>query len=999
MRLHQLEISAFGPFADTVEVDFDELSESGLFLLAGPTGAGKTSILDAVCFALYGDVPGDRSAARRLRCDTAPEGAAPRVVLDCTLGDRRFRITRSPAWERPKKRGTGTTTEQAKVLVEEHQGSQWVHLSSRNDEAGHLVTHLLGMNMSQFTQVAMLPQGQFQAFLRSRSEDRQKLLQKLFRTDRFADIERWLRDRRIELRKGCESHRAEVVAILGRISESADEPMPDEWDDALEQATEEGVVSAWAEELLDGAEAGHRELMEAMGAAVPAERAAREALEEGRRIVERRGRHARALAVLEDLDARADTAQEGRERLGRARRAAPVRPLIGLATQAVAGRQRAASAAEHARSESAALLGAFDVDAAAIEGACERARDRLADARALAPRETELRQARSELAAASARVESLEADERDVLLLVEQLPARVEQTRADLSAAVAAESRIAALESQRADLIKRREGCVLVARLEPAIEGAESALREAVDHTQALRERWLSLREARLEGMAAEIAGQLASGACCPVCGSDEHPHKAVPASGAPSERDEKQARRAHEDAEITRVAHEQQVRDLHTQLAGARAAAGDAPQSEVEAQLEEVVAVLEECRDTAARVAHLEAEAARLDAECTTARDRASSLGNELSALRSTRLSLEREVDRISRELAAAVAGTGHTSLSEVVAEFQAANDVLTDALRKMQELDQAETRVVETQESLVACATEHGFDDVDSAEQALLGQAECDALQRSLDAYDQERARVLAQLTDPELVEAAEADEPDLAGLTTAHAELAASLSALHSHAGVREARVRRLRTLVEELGAALATWAPARASYVVAEGVASFVEGKSADNRLKMRLSAYVLSYRLGQVVAAANVRLATMSDQRYALEHTHHKGAGETRGGLSLIVRDAWSGEQRDPVTLSGGETFVVSLALALGLADVVTQEAGGADLGTLFVDEGFGSLDPETLDDVMDTLDELRDGGRVVGVVSHVSEMRARIPVQLQVDKSRSGSSVRLMRSA
>jgi exonuclease SbcC len=170
-----------------------------------------------------------------------------------------------------------------------------------------------------------------------------------------------------------------------------------------------------------------------------------------------------------------------------------------------------------------------------------------------------------------------------------------------------------------------------------------------------------------------------------------------------------------------------------------------------------------------------------------------------------------------------------------------------------------------------------------------------------------------------------------------------------------------------------------------------MAALVEGKSADNRLQMRLSAYVLSHRLAQVVAAANLRLAAMSDQRYSLVHTGRRGAGESRGGLSLLVRDDWSGETRDPATLSGGETFVVSLALALGLADVISAEAGGADLDTLFVDEGFGSLDADTLDDVMDTLDSLRDGGRVVGVVSHVPELQTRIPTQLRVHKARHGS--------
>jgi exonuclease SbcC len=184
--------------------------------------------------------------------------------------------------------------------------------------------------------------------------------------------------------------------------------------------------------------------------------------------------------------------------------------------------------------------------------------------------------------------------------------------------------------------------------------------------------------------------------------------------------------------------------------------------------------------------------------------------------------------------------------------------------------------------------------------------------------------------------------------------------------------------------------------RHEHAVAANLASLVEGRSTDNQLKMRLSAYVLTERLRQVVAAANERLGSMTDERYTLEQADAKGAGEQRGGLSLRVRDEWSGKQRDPATLSGGETFLVSLALALGLADTVSHEAGGTDLETLFIDEGFGALDARTLDAVMDTLDALRDGGRVVGLVSHVPELRNRITSQLEVSKARRGSTLRSM---
>ena len=206
----------------------------------------------------------------------------------------------------------------------------------------------------------------------------------------------------------------------------------------------------------------------------------------------------------------------------------------------------------------------------------------------------------------------------------------------------------------------------------------------------------------------------------------------------------------------------------------------------------------------------------------------------------------------------------------------------------------------------------------------------------------------------------------------------------------------RGERVDSLAVELEAALDDWEPIIADLELAIRMAGLAEGTSPDNTLQMRLSAFVLAYRLGQVVSAANDRLLGMTDQRYSLEHSEQRGAGERRGGLSLLVRDDWSGETRDPATLSGGETFVVSLALALGLADVISQEIGGADLDTLFVDEGFGALDSETLDDVMDTLDSLREGGRVVGVVSHVAEMRHRIPTRLHVTKRRTGSTVSLI---
>jgi exonuclease SbcC len=215
MRLHDLTITAFGPYAGTERVDFEALSGAGLFLINGPTGAGKTSVLDAVCFALYGRVPSVRNDAKDLRSQHAPPDRAPEVVLDVTIRGRRFKVTRSPKWERPKLRGEGTTEQKAKVLLQEWRGGEWETWSTRFDEAGQMVTDLLGMSAEQFCQVVLLPQGDFAAFLRSGAEERRAVLEKLFATEVFAQVEGWLSARRRGGRSGPPRPGARSAGGLG----------------------------------------------------------------------------------------------------------------------------------------------------------------------------------------------------------------------------------------------------------------------------------------------------------------------------------------------------------------------------------------------------------------------------------------------------------------------------------------------------------------------------------------------------------------------------------------------------------------------------------------------------------------------------------------------------------------------------------------------------------------------------------------------------------------
>ena len=997
MRLHVLEIEAFGPFAGATRVDFDTLSEAGLFLLSGATGAGKTSVLDAVCFALYGDVPGDRSAAKRLRCDQADPSVAPRVRLEVTLGQRRFRIERSPAWERPKRRGTGTTRQQASVTMSEQRGGSWTALSSRVDETGDLVGRLVGMSLTQFTQVALLPQGRFQTFLRAGSEERHQLLQRLFRTGRFAEVERWLRERRLELaRTDAQRHRA-VAEVVSRISEAGATPLPDDWDiHDLGPLADTDALRAWGERQHTDAREGAEVRAASARRAADEEQLARTEVEAARAEVSRRRRYDTARGELARLQARAAEHAAEVQALDAARRAAVVVPLH----QHAQARALAAAAARAACEEAdAALARHLDPPDAltepALQAAVEQAGDAAATARALLPRATRQGEARSELDRTRAVLSTLTAEVASARAEQAEVPTRLARLRSCVEEASAARTRLTTHTETIASLSSRLEAHASVRRLAPELAAARQEWLAAREVTLGRKEDLVALQQARVEGMAAELAGALASGCSCPVCGSGVHPAKASPAPGAPDAAAEKAARAAADDAAVVETAFDAKVRELEASLAAATARAGDASVPDLQDRLATLHRDLH--RDEVA-AEELTVRQGALEEAQQAADDlgrRLAELGAEQARSQSREAALASEIAGLEAEVATVLDGTGHRDLATLVAHHERTATLGRSALGRRVELRSAEAELAESERAARAAARDAGFDDTADAVSHAQAPRGLTALEDAVESHRRRLAAVTEVLGEPEA-----AAQPALArtSLEDLEREHAAALGRRDDAAAALRlalAREQRLRGLLGDLEDAVRGWVPLREDLAVTSRLSSFVEGKSVDNQLRMRLSAYVLAYRLSQVVDAANERLATMSDQRYSLEHTGHRGAGETRGGLSLLVRDDWSGETRDPATLSGGETFVVSLALALGLADVVAHESGGASLDTLFVDEGFGSLDADTLDDVMDTLDSLRDGGRVVGVVSHVAEMRDRIPTQLVVTKARGGSSVRL----
>ncbi|HWU31842.1 MAG TPA: SbcC/MukB-like Walker B domain-containing protein, partial [Marmoricola sp.] len=289
---------------------------------------------------------------------------------------------------------------------------------------------------------------------------------------------------------------------------------------------------------------------------------------------------------------------------------------------------------------------------------------------------------------------------------------------------------------------------------------------------------------------------------------------------------------------------------------------------------------------------------------------------------------------------------------------------------------------------------ATALGFSSGEDAASSVLDDATADALVHRERERQTIRLRASQLLEDPAVVGLTNSPRPDLNALQ-ANATLAEDRrSKARAALQIADGRALRSRVIAKELESAIAHYRPLETKAAQVTALSGLLEGTSADNQLRMRLSAFVLAERLRQVIAAANARLQTISEGRYVLNYQEERGAGDNRGGLSLSVLDEWTGIRRDPTTLSGGETFVVSLCLALGLADTVADESGGLRIDTLFIDEGFGSLDSQTLDSVIDILGQLSQGGRVTGVVSHVQELRERLPAVLEVIPSKSGSTVR-----
>jgi exonuclease SbcC len=982
VRLHRLELAGFGPFRDRQIVEFDAFADDGIFLITGRTGAGKSSVLDGVAFALYGNVPRYDGPDKRLRSDHCSPEDPTEVSLEFTVGDVRWRVVRSPEYARPKLRGGGMTTETARAELFELVDGIWIGRASRPRDVAEILDRVLGLNLQQFQQVILLAQNKFSRFLLARNDERQALLRTLFGTRRYEDYARELDDRRRETQQQLRERGVHAEALLTEaellVDEEAEGPASDDLAarrDAVRTAAERARYRVETAEIA-------RANADERWAAATSELALRE-----RELHAQRGRD-EADARLTALEAEAESVAAIRVERDRAVAAETLRGAVERAARTGLAARAAETEALAAEEE---WLAAGEDPAADPDATEEELTGELARVDAAAESERQLDALDAELDIARVAVADAGEMLRRLNAQATQAPARREALLAARAEAAVQAGRIAEGEGAVEAARLRQEAGKRASDVDARLTAAEAAYTAALDASAAASAALARLMRRRVAERAGELAAALVPGEPCAVCGSTEHPHPAPRADDAVTDETIADAEAAVVQARTDETRAADEARGLRDELAEARSLAGAAGPQELDRALSDAQETLQGARDAAVRLDEIERDLALMDAqqaELAAAVESATRDERE-AATRVTVLSVRREeiaqtVERAREEFASVA-----DRRDALVARRERARRRRNAQAALVTAQEAADAAVVEVTEAAVRA----GFADPLEAADALRSGPHLAALVERVETHERDLALVRARLLELQLELAGvpegpvEVDEArhKAEDADRARGEAIAELSRAQSAAD-------RLADLVVRIDGAYASVAELAEDAAVIARLADTLLGRAPNTR-RMTLETFVLAAELEEIVIAANVRLAEMSAGRYSLHHSDALAARGAASGLGIEVMDAFTGQLRPPQSLSGGETFLASLSLALGLAEVVTARAGGMRLDTLFIDEGFGSLDAETLELAMSVLDELRAGGRTVGVISHVEAMKDQLPAQLTIEATPQGPSV------
>ena len=1024
MKIRWLRITGIGPFAGAHTIDFTAFEDSGLFLLEGPTGAGKSTIIDAITFALYGDVARTKDASKdRLRSNRISDSDPSEVDLVFEVATGIYRVSRTPAYTPAGKKSQRNSKSTLTRVVEDPDapdGWRTVEaIASGPRDVGYEIPTIVGLDKDQFLQTIVLPQGKFSQFLTATSEAREQILRDIFDTQIYADFTKALAEAAASSKRGIEERRVGAVSAFERVRSldgafgdddvfhngSAGERISRADEAALLDAGAEdaSAVTAWARTACDRAREAHAQTQRVAQASALAAREATEALAQGRSLAADQAEHARAAATLAELTAAQEAIDADRECARLARRALAVLPYDQAEASA---RARLEAAGDQVVALSPALEDGSDLDpsslsAEAVAALGERAQaqrddatrvrgglqDALSTERSLPDLRAQIDSLRASHEQATARVASIEAERESLPRAIEQAGAALSLMRADADTLPEAASTLRALH-------ERLDASLQADLLRSALLGASDDLRDATVAAKLANAASADGHDRWIAQSASALAAELEEDSPCPVCGSTEHPNPAPAADGQITREQVAQLDQERDHAESALRDAQVRHQDLVRRIAQLNEVAG-APTPMLESQRDEAAARVDKLEALGPQIAQVEAalsqERARLDGLTDTlaaARESAASLA---STLRERESALASATERVKAERA------GFESLDARAADLDRRAQRMAALAGACADWANARDAHAQARGSLADALDAQGLE-AHSWREALRPLSQVEAVEDRVATHDKELFAVREALASERLTRAAATPAPDVEALAQASRRADEEAATMARAAGMLEQHCAQLDAARASLHEALAELARARAQAGPIRRLADIASASGPDNLASTPLSAWVLIARLEEVLAAANPRLERISSGRYELVAVPDDGTASRKSGLGLAIIDHDTDATRSPRTLSGGETFYTSLALALGLADVVSAEAGGVELRTMFIDEGFGSLDSHTLSLVMEQLQALRCAGRTVGVISHVEEMATQIADQIQVRPLEDGGSTLRVRA-
>ena len=1025
MKPISLTIEAFGPYRDSVTLDFNELQNHSMFLISGPTGAGKTSILDAMVYALYGEPSGEVRKTDAIRSDFAEPQHMTRVDFSFAIGKAQYRVERLPKQLVAKKRGTGMREQNASATVYEMKDGEWKVIATSAAAIRDTIQRIIGFRKDQFLQVVLLPQGEFRKLLVASTNEREELLHTLFRTELYRRLQDALKSAYDEAKSGIEENITKQSALLQSIPHDEEIPV---------------LTIEHVRELLKDREP-HRDML------VVERNKAVDVVDQFNTLRNEWALYNQVQQSLIEATNKLDLVKEREKE--RSSLHEKVQFLTGLTPsyelyKQLGDKQAVLKTLETALSDAKKSVEAatqqeskctedYEVLASHAE-TIQAKRTTLAQLRQQSEKFDELALLNQELTTLNSQLETQDREKSEAKLqaqykLVADLEAELVEVRKRFQANSKALESIPHIQEQLSQLQRYSELLAEKQKAQNDIDAKEeslSTLDESVKNSTVRLER---LEHLMAEGRAFELVHLVVDNEPCPVCGSTEHPQLASKPELYPTKEEVEEARAVRDGALQKRASEIGQKETLSVRL------------HELDEQVKDQVSKLK------SHIADFSE-----DTFDSTQQDLSSQM-NRLTALRKdteqlTKIITKNEHDLIEGKDKLGKLEIGHNELlndlhdvvvqiSSVQAKIDGLSKILptTDLDAWHKQIESLETEINTYDEQLKACKSS-----LDAAKEQLNAKrgrleilfAQVQEETKNLDGFYQEYVKSLQSISvsEDDFIDALgdykvlDAFRTELHALDEAFSTAQAVYDAALKHAqsviepsdtvsdGVYDTAVEKRDNLVGSLAAwdketkhietTLASLEELEKAMGEAREEITFLSrlndlANGGEQGFKnVTFERYVLGAILDEVVYAANLRLQKMSRSRYSLERSDYTGGGRGKQGLDLAVMDAFTGQSRPANTLSGGETFLASMALALGLADVIQSYAGGIHMDTMFIDEGFGTLDPDTLELAMETLVQLQSSGRLIGMISHVPELKTRIPAHLEVTRGDDGSTAKFV---